>query len=141
VIDTYCTSQPNARWQKIIPLDEWINYLVKKGFQLNPNIVTDFSFQQLNRIPMYTVNNITIPVRQIRNDWQLRSTFFSIAVEDRNVTLQGHGYGHGVGLCQEGAMEMGRRGFKYGDIISFYYKYVNLVPVTALQIRVPEFIQ
>ena len=141
VVDPYCTSSPNARWQKDIPLNDWIGYLVKNGFKLNPNIVTDFSFRQQNRTPLYKVNNFSMPFRQIRTDWQLRSTYFSITVEDGQVVLRGLGYGHGVGLCQEGAMEMGRRGYKYGDIISFYYKYVNLVSVTSLQIKVPEFIQ
>ena len=139
VTDPYCTHLPNAGWQKTISLDDWITYLVKNGLVLNPDVVTDFSFQQLRRTPDYEVNNITIPVRKIRNDWQLRSSFFSIAVEDDNVVFRGRGYGHGVGLCQEGAMEMGRRGSKYGEIISFYYKYVNLVPESGLQIRIPEF--
>ncbi|MDR1154128.1 MAG: SpoIID/LytB domain-containing protein [Bacteroidales bacterium] len=139
VADPYCSSSSNARWQKTVSLDDWISYLVKNGYKLNPDVVTDFSFQQLRRIPNYTVNKFTMPVRQIRTDWQLRSTFFSIAVEDGNVLFRGRGYGHGVGLCQEGAMEMARRGFKYGEIISFYYKNVNLVPVNTLQIRVPEF--
>ena len=139
VTDPYCTNFSNADWQKTISLNDWISYLVKNGFNPNPDIVTDFSFQQLRRIPDYSVNNLTIPVRNIRNDWQLRSSFFSIAVEDDHVVFRGRGYGHGVGLCQEGAMEMGRRGFNYGVIISFYYKYVNLVPRSELQIRVPEF--
>jgi len=139
VTDPYCTSLANARWQKTISLDDWINYLVKNGFKPNPNVVTDFSFRQFHRIPNYQVNNFTMLVRQIRNDWQLRSTFFSLSVEDGNVILNGFGYGHGVGLCQEGAMEMGRRGFKYDEIIRFYYRDVNLVPVNTLQIRIPEF--
>ena len=139
VTDPYCTSSPNARWQKTVSLDDWISYLIKNGFKLNPNIVTDFSFRQQRRIPNYTVNKFTMPVTQIRKDWQLKSTFFSIAVEDENVVFRGRGYGHGVGLCQEGAMAMGRRGFKYGEIIGFYYKNVNLVSVNTLQIETPEF--
>ncbi len=139
VTDPYCVSLLNAKWQKTIPLDDWLKYLVKNGFKPNSKVVTDFSFQQVHRVPDYTVNNFTLPVKQIRTDWQLRSTFFSISVEDGNVIFSGRGYGHGVGLCQEGAMEMGRRGHKYGDIISFYYKYVNLVPVSTLSIRIPEF--
>jgi len=141
VVDPYCTSQPNARWQKTVSLDDWINYLVKNGIKLNPNVVVDFSFQQVSRVPNYRVNNLTIPVRQIRNDWQLRSTFFSISVEDGNVVFRGRGYGHGVGLCQEGAMEMGRRGFKYNRIINFYYKNVRLVSANDLGIIFPEFEQ
>jgi len=139
ITDPYCTSSPNARWQKTIPLDDWINYLMKNGFKPNPNVVTDFSFQQDRRMPVYKINQFTLPVRNIRNDWQLRSTFFSISVADGSVALQGRGYGHGVGLCQEGAMEMGRRGFKYDEIISFYYKNVNLVSVNMLQLRISEF--
>ena len=140
VTDPYCTSFPNARWQKTISLDDWINYLVKNGLKLNPNVVTDFSFQQYRRIPNYRVNNFTMPVRQIRNDWQLRSTYFSLSVENGNVLLKGFGYGHGVGLCQEGAMEMGRRGFKYDEIIRFYYRDMNLVSVNTLQIKIPDFV-
>ena len=139
VNDPYCTSTSNARWQKTVSLDEWIKYLMKNGFKPNPNIVTDFSFQQVRRIPNYKVNNFTMPVRVIRNDWQLRSTFFSISVEDGIVVFRGRGYGHGVGLCQEGAMEMGRRGFKYAEIINFYYKNVKMVSVNGLQIRIPIF--
>ena len=139
ITDPYCTSSPNARWQKIISLDDWINYLMKNGFKPDPNVVTDFSFQQDRRVAVYKVNQFTLPVRNIRNDWQLKSTFFSISVADGNVVFHGRGYGHGVGLCQEGAMEMGRRGFKYDEIIGFYYKHVNLLSVNTLQIRIPEF--
>jgi stage II sporulation protein D len=33
----------------------------------------------------------------------------------------GRGYGHGVGLCQEGAMNMASKGFSCRQIIDFYY--------------------
>jgi stage II sporulation protein D len=139
VTDPYCASMPNARWQKTISLDDWINYLVRNGFKHNPKVATDFSFRQTRRTANYKVNQFTMPVRVIRNDWQLKSTFFSISVEGANLVFRGRGYGHGVGLCQEGAMEMGRRGFKYSEIINFYYKNVNMMSVSGLQIRVPEF--
>lgn len=35
--------------------------------------------------------------------------------------LTGHGWGHGVGLCQIGAARMALEGFTYQDILSFYY--------------------
>ena len=124
--DDYCTFSPNARWQRTISLNEWNAYLSRNGFRPNPNVDADFSFQQTRRTQNYKVNNFTIPVQKIRADWQLRSTFFSISVVNDNVVLDGRGYGHGVGLCQEGAMEMGRRGFKYDEIINHYFKNVNL---------------
>ena len=35
--------------------------------------------------------------------------------------LRGHGWGHGVGLCQIGAAEMAMEGFSYQQILSHYY--------------------
>jgi stage II sporulation protein D len=40
----------------------------------------------------------------------------------------GRGFGHGVGLCQEGAMHMAQLGYTYEDIIHFYYADVHLIP-------------
>jgi stage II sporulation protein D len=136
--DPYCTSLPNAQWEKTISLDDWISYLIKNGFKPDPSTVTDFSFPQVNRKPNYLVNDFVLPFKQIRNDWALRSTFFSIVVDDGKVTLNGRGYGHGVGLCQDGAMEMGKRGYKYEAIIRFYYKRVNLTPISDVQLRIPQ---
>ena len=54
----------------------------------------------------------------------LRSTFFSVVPEGDSIILKGRGYGHGVGLCQEGAMVMAAKGFNYKQIIDFYYSGV-----------------
>ncbi len=37
-------------------------------------------------------------------------------------TLEGTGWGHGVGLCQIGAAVMGEKGFKYKEILLHYYQ-------------------
>jgi stage II sporulation protein D len=57
----------------------------------------------------------------MRSDLDLRSTFFSVYAKGDSIILKGKGYGHGVGLCQEGAMEMAAKGFNYKQIIDFYY--------------------
>jgi SpoIID/LytB domain protein len=36
--------------------------------------------------------------------------------------LRGRGWGHGVGLCQIGAAVMGEKGYKYDEILRYYYK-------------------
>lgn len=38
-----------------------------------------------------------------------------------SVTIEGAGYGHGVGLCQMGALGMARAGYGYAQILRFYY--------------------
>ena len=40
------------------------------------------------------------------------------------IILNGRGFGHGVGLCQEGAMEMSHLGYCFDEIINFYYQKV-----------------
>jgi stage II sporulation protein D len=42
------------------------------------------------------------------------------------IKIVGAGYGHGVGLCQMGALEMAREGFDYQKILHFYYPGVRL---------------
>jgi len=48
------------------------------------------------------------------------------------VVLEGRGFGHGVGLCQEGAMRMARDGFSYTDILHHYFAKVHLVKLQNL---------
>lgn len=43
------------------------------------------------------------------------------SVERGRVSLQGHGFGHGVGLCQYGAQELGSNGRSFREILQWYY--------------------
>ncbi len=38
------------------------------------------------------------------------------------IRISGAGYGHGVGMCQEGAKALARLGRSYRDILAFYYR-------------------
>ena len=79
------------------------------------------NFEQPTRRYEYVSGNFSIPLQKIRDDLGLRSTFFSLKVEGDSVYLDGKGYGHGVGLCQEGAIVMAEKGFDHRRILSFYY--------------------
>ena len=46
-----------------------------------------------------------------------------------NIVLNGRGYGHGVGLCQEGARVMAKRGFKMREIINFYFRDLLIIDI------------
>jgi SpoIID/LytB domain protein len=43
--------------------------------------------------------------------------------------LHGHGWGHGVGLCQIGAAVMGEKGYNYDDILLYYYRGAEIKQV------------
>ncbi|MSR69328.1 MAG: SpoIID/LytB domain-containing protein [Phycisphaerales bacterium] len=51
----------------------------------------------------------------------LRSGDFSVRISAKNAEFTGRGFGHGVGLCQHGAQEMGRAGSSYKQILARYY--------------------
>jgi stage II sporulation protein D len=51
----------------------------------------------------------------------LRSDRYEVAMGGDRIVFHGTGEGHGVGLCQHGADEMGLEGFSYREILAFYY--------------------
>ncbi len=50
----------------------------------------------------------------------LYSSWFDVK-KDSHFHLSGHGWGHGVGLCQIGAATMAAEGFTYDKILAHYY--------------------
>ncbi len=62
----------------------------------------------------------------------LRSTFFELKLEKRRgqvrkLVAEGRGWGHGVGMCQWGAIGMADRGYGYKDILRHYYTRTDIV--------------
>jgi stage II sporulation protein D len=45
----------------------------------------------------------------------------SIPKQFENITFDGQGHGHGLGMSQWGAMGMANAGYNYADIIQHYY--------------------
>jgi len=130
VEDTFCIHSRSAVWDKSMPLDEFITQL---GFTANPAEVGDWSFNQPDRKKYFTLKTDSVETAQMRRLLQLRSTFFNLKVKDGNMEFAGRGYGHGVGLCQQGAMKMAETGYTYSQILGYYYKGVSLIPVSSLQ--------
>ena len=66
-------------------------------------------------------------VRKALSRTHLKSSWFDVEVQDaadgrqQMFVLHGHGWGHGVGLCQIGAAAMSRQGFTFDEILSFYF--------------------
>jgi stage II sporulation protein D len=52
---------------------------------------------------------------------KLRSDFYQVENLGGSIVFRGRGQGHGVGLCQAGAENMGEQGHTYREILSFYY--------------------
>ena len=128
VQDPYCQNQKNFRWEKKLTLEQWKQYLLKNDFHLKKDMpISLFNFTQYKRRQYYHLGKDSITFRKIRNDFDFHSAFFSIEVKNDSVLFHGRGYGHGVGLCQEGAMQMAKLGYNFREIIQFYYQGVNII--------------
>ena len=63
-----------------------------------------------------------VPGYVFRNAVKLRShNLVDIQKKSTNFTFRGKGWGHGVGMCQWGAIEMGKKGATETEILRHYY--------------------
>ena len=139
VADPFCQDSKNARWEKRVTLERWVNYLKKSGYK---GITTDpsiFSFSCQSRPGNYLVGSFVLPFTRIRTEMDLPSAYFSVTAVGDTVILNGRGFGHGVGLCQEGAMKMAGKGYTYRQIINFYYSGVFISDLNKAAF-VPKFL-
>ncbi len=137
-VDENCIQEPHSYWRYETTKDKWLSYLqTKHDYPVNDPIARH---AVLNYCP--EERDITfdpesdgkdaIDFKTIRYDLKLQSAYFSIENLNDTVILEGHGYGHGVGLCQEGAMIMAKRGYPYHEILHYYYNNVHLVNLSVI---------
>jgi len=135
VNDTFSLKMPNAKWERKIAKDDWLSYLkIKHNYPTEDNeaILLACNFKQDTRKTFLEVNNIKVPLKIVRTDFQLKSTYFSIVPVGDSLVFRGKGFGHGVGMCQEGAMRMAKLGYTYLDILNFYYQNTQLIDLRHL---------
>lgn len=122
VQDTFSFRMKQSDWTKVIPKDKWLGYFSKTH---KLNVQNDSIHNELMTFaqPERKARILGIPLTRIRTDFKLKSTFFTVTTDPKtgNVVLQGHGYGHGVGLSQEGTIRMVSLGISYDSIIRHYY--------------------
>ncbi|MDE5560058.1 MAG: SpoIID/LytB domain-containing protein [Bacteroidales bacterium] len=134
VRDTFSMSMRNAFWVKEMSRKEWLDFLERQyNYPVKNATMRDsaLTFKQIRR-KVYFPNQI--PLKNIRQDLNLRSTYFSVSTQGDQVRLTGRGYGHGVGLSQEGAVRMVDLGYSVEDVIRFYYTGVSIKHMDQLSI-------
>jgi stage II sporulation protein D len=143
--DYYCALSPRFRWR-----EEWdgatLNAILAQtlpaalgSVAANLGRVTNIrtgkttpTGRAAELVVETTSGAFTVPRQRIRDvlrpasDRQLLSTLFQLFVERRGdelvrVVAAGAGYGHGVGMCQFGAVGRARAGQDYRRILAVYY--------------------
>jgi stage II sporulation protein D len=131
--DTFCIYTKQATWEKRVPQADWREFLVAKyNYPIEDSVLGPmiYTFNQPERYAFYQYPWLGIPLRDLREQFKLKSTFFTSYPEGTDVVLRGRGYGHGVGLCQEGAMKMAKYKYNYIQIALYYFPGVTIIDAT-----------
>jgi stage II sporulation protein D len=139
----YCDEAPKYRWTRTYEREELRQNIVRylKGLGRTGDVsaisaVTVTDVTPAGRVATLTIDadRLTLPLRgnEIRSALRmpsgemLYSTYFSVDVVPgrdgiEQLILRGGGYGHGVGMCQAGAIGRARAGQDFRTILRTYY--------------------
>jgi stage II sporulation protein D len=144
-----CTISPYFRWEETRTIDDFdraFQTRYKKsllGKEINDTLDVSLRIGILERDESGRVKSMTISYADttvLLNGYEIRrflstpdneylrsNLFYFSQVNDSTITIYGGGYGHGVGMCQYGALFMAREGFKHYHIISKYFPQTKLL--------------
>lgn len=91
---------------------------------LNINIIKTTS---TGRIKEVEINNKKYTGNDVVSKLGIRSNYFNIEKVSNKIKVSTKGYGHGVGMSQYGALGLAKKGYKYDEIIKYYYQGVEIV--------------
>lgn len=84
-----------------------------------------------NYVSQVTVDNQkTITGRKLRENilnYQLKSASFDVTYEDGCFVFTTYGWGHGVGMSQNGANILAKMGYTYDQILKYYYTGIDVL--------------
>jgi SpoIID/LytB domain protein len=139
VRDEYCDAGPHAQWTDNISRADLLRALKSDtrtdvGNRLD-QVVVD-KRDETGRAEFITLEG---EQRKVIRGWDfkiivgrvlgwnvLKSSRFEIARSGSNFVFRGSGFGHGLGLCQEGAHVMAQRGAKFQKILEKYFPGTSL---------------
>jgi stage II sporulation protein D len=153
VRDDYCAAMPHHSWTQSMPTSKLCVALHEDartdvGRRLDNIIVTKrdatgraelVSIQGERRREVSGWDFKIVVGRKL--GWSfLKSSRFEVARHGTDFVFRGSGFGHGLGLCQEGAHVMGHRGAAYQQILSHYFPGTsmnNTTPGAVAQMQPP----
>jgi len=130
VKDPWCSYSASSTWNRTIPREDWNSFLRSKG--ITPGGEGELYAGKepgRGRIIRRTSQGRTVTSEEIRIRFGLRSAYFTLMPAGDSIAISGRGYGHGVGLCQDGAKHMAEKKMTYDRIAGFYYPGTLIVDI------------
>jgi SpoIID/LytB domain protein len=141
VHDEYCESGPHANWTDMISRTDLLRALQSDtrtdvGGHLDAISISKrdetgrAEFIALDGEHRKTVRgwDFKIIVGRVLGWNVLKSSRFEVSRSGSNFLFRGSGFGHGLGLCQEGAHVMAARGATYQKILEKYFPGTRVAP-------------
>ena len=98
-----------------------------KDYDKNNYSIDILDYTESGRVNNLKIGDVVIKATDLRKALGLRSTNFKVRKDENdNVQFNTIGYGHGVGMSQEGANQMASEGATYEEIIKHYYTGVEV---------------
>ena len=126
------TPPENKSWTSEIPLNR-VREAARKIAGKDPGNIQSVTITQKGpsgRAEKIRLGNVEVggpALRLALGSDQVRSMLIdSATVQGDKLVLKGKGFGHGVGMCQWGANLMARNGKSPEDIVSFYFKDIDI---------------
>ena len=134
VKDDYCRSMPNNAWVQRISVERLAHALQSDSkTDIGPRL-TGIQVVKRDHTGRAELVQLEGNHRAVVRGWDfkmivgrslgwnmIKSSRFEVSRDGADFVFKGSGFGHGLGLCQEGAHEMARLGFSYSQIISHYF--------------------
>lgn len=132
----FCKDSPHYFWKKNMRLKDIQDKLNENGYSLG--LIKEIQVLERNksdRIKSLKIvtrdgKEIIISGKDFRNiigPNLIRSNNYAVEMKGYYVDFLGKGWGHGIGLCQWGANFMAVQGYKFDQILKYYYPGVEIV--------------
>lgn len=128
---TFCQKTGMKDWKGRIHNKKMVNMIDQVLKRYYSDQVTDSNLKIMpdsvsnSEIRLYVGDRLHIIkksyLRNLAGRETLPSNNFVMAMKNSEIHVEGQGYGHGVGLCQLGALELAKRGYDYRQILAFYF--------------------
>ena len=128
--DPFCSTASHYRWELFVPTGDLLRFIQNQGSTaLKIKAVRVYKKDRSGRavsLRFTTDRGVkdapVIELRKSVGNYEFRSTLITrISPVKGGYEFAGRGWGHGVGMCQEGAKEMAQKGRPYKKILRQYY--------------------
>jgi stage II sporulation protein D len=148
----YCRQSGSFSWEEVWPLPQFsyiVNKYSREAFPQNPcrgevkdiSLESRFGCGRTKQLTIWTSDGvfayggdkIRFALRRNTSGFPIlkSSLITDVSVRQGTVVIKGRGYGHGVGMCQMGALGRAKSGKEYKEIVKAYYTGIEIKKIST----------